>query len=170
MPYEVVDIVSCHGYQLVRQKLVFSEHGDAVPQGLWQDLKILRHKTTERLKKVYFSDDIAQREIYVAPLLFVLSDWLDFTVRIEHYINVLQKGLAQLATGAMAVAIDNYHERPIFGAVTTGNLWQFAIIDPQTKTVTEDIQLYSYPMQIKRIAAILALILTAKNPQEITER
>ena len=197
LPHEVVDIVSCHGYQLVRQKLVFSEHGDAIPQGLRQDLEILRHKTTERLKKVYFSADIAQREIYITPLLFVLLDWLDFTVRIEHYIdlterlngtldylltsptanivifhakkNDLQKGLAQLATGAMAVAIDNFNKRPIFGAVTTGNIWQFAIIDPKTKTVTEDVQLYSSPMQIKRIAEILALILTAKSPQEITE-
>lgn len=198
LPYEVVDIVSCHGYQLVRQKLVFSEHGgDAIPQGLGQDLENLCHKTTERLKKVYFSADIAQREIYITPLLFVLSDWLDFTVRIEHYINLterlngtldylltsptanvvifhakkndLPKGLAQLATGAIAVATDNFNKRPIFGAVTTGNVWQFAIIDPQTKTVIEDIQLYTSPMQIEKIAEILALILTAKNLQDITE-
>ncbi|MGK7931518.1 MAG: hypothetical protein AB4041_08795 [Microcystaceae cyanobacterium] len=69
----------------------------------------------------------------------------------------IDRGFNQLADEM--VALDHYEENPnlsqLYGALTIGEVWRFAILQRQEKTIIKDINLYRFPQDIQEILSIL---------------
>lgn len=73
----------------------------------------------------------------------------------------LTRGFTQLA--AELIALDRWveSEDPIlYGAVTTGDIWQFGSFHRQQRVVTQDLMLYRVPTDLEMLMQILVGILT----------
>ena len=56
------------------------------------------------------------------------------------------------------IALDKWIDSPqtqILGAVTTGNVWQFGVLDRQSKLICEGINLYRVTEELEIIIRIL---------------
>ncbi len=73
----------------------------------------------------------------------------------------LEKGFNQLA--AEMIALDQYEDshapKVLYGAITIGEVWRFAILTRSTKTITKDINLFRFPQDTKELLAVLIGIL-----------
>ena len=72
----------------------------------------------------------------------------------------LEKGFLQLAIEL--IALDQWIESDnniLHGAVSTGNIWQFGQFDRQSRTVTQDLDLYRVPADLEDLLRILVEIL-----------
>lgn len=188
---EAIDLVEYFGYKLNKEIINFPEPSITLPPEFWKEIETLKSRFVKRLSKFYFSAEIARREVYVAPILLTLADWIDFTARLEYAIAVseqlkgtldymllsnsntvviieakkddLEKGFSQLTVEMIAVSTDRGDEQKIYGAVTTGNIWQFGILDPAKKIVTQDIEVYRSPADLEQLINIFLSILSEKN-------
>ncbi len=150
----------------------------------------VRRQLGKALPHVSLLSETARREFLIAPVLLEaaqqanakiqvefpvevddrLKGTLDYLVRTKHDVLVveakngdLKRGFTQLAVELVAVdrwAVDST-ERLLHGAVSTGDVWKFGILDREEKSVTEDIDVYGVPKDIEDVLAILAAILTA---------
>jgi len=76
----------------------------------------------------------------------------------------LERGFKQLAVEMVALAhILEAKQRYIFGAVSIGKVWQFGILDRQTKSVVQDLHLYRVPDDLRELMSILVAILNGEN-------
>jgi hypothetical protein len=76
----------------------------------------------------------------------------------------LERGFKQLAVEMVALAhIIEDGQRYIYGAVSIGKVWQFGLLDRQTKSVVQDLHLYRVPDDLKDLMSILVAILNGKN-------
>ena len=175
------DILAYFNYSL--QKAYVQLPSSDIPT---EEVNLLKEKIIKRLPKIYFSADIARREVLISPILLSLVDWLEIQVKIEYplkiseqlkgtldyYINSqknflvveakredLDRGFTQLAVELIAVAQWLETEQILYGAVTTGNIWQFAFLEPPSKQITQDLQLYRVPTDLEELFAILLGIL-----------
>ena len=71
----------------------------------------------------------------------------------------LQKRLTQVIIQAIAYSRLTKCDGVIYAVVTTGNIWQFARVNPQDKIAVEDIRVFSLPDQIELITERLINIL-----------
>jgi hypothetical protein len=75
----------------------------------------------------------------------------------------LYAGFTQL--GAELIALDQWteNEAPIlYGAVTTGQIWQFGTFQRVTKHLTEDLTLYRIPEELEDLTRILIGIIAGQ--------
>jgi len=176
------DILAYFNYSL--QKAYVQLPSSDIPT---EEVNLLKEKIIKRLPKIYFSAEIARREVLIAPILLSLVDWLEIQIKIEYplkiseqlkgtldyYINSqknflvveakredLDRGFTQLAVELIAVAQWLETEKILYGAVTTGNIWQFAFLEPRSKQITQDLQLYRVPTDLEELFAILLGILS----------
>lgn len=76
----------------------------------------------------------------------------------------LERGFKQLAVEMVALThILNEGQRYIYGAVSIGKIWQFGVLDRQTKSVIQDLHLYRVPDDLRALMSILVGILTGAN-------
>ncbi len=76
----------------------------------------------------------------------------------------LERGFKQLAVEMVALAhIIEEGQRYIYGAVSIGKVWQFGLLDRQTKSVVQDLHLYRVPDDLKDLMSILVAILNGEN-------
>ncbi len=144
-----------------------------------------RLRTT--LDRVSLDSEMARREFLVAPLLsevvnhanaFILPEFpfnagsrfkgsFDYLLRGEHQIIIveakrqdLESGMKQLAGELISVAEAGFSGEPqIYGAVTIGTLWKFAVLDVAEKMFLEDLRGRDIPEQAADVIAILAGLL-----------
>jgi len=178
---EVAEMVGCH-YQ--RQHLTLP-----TAQVELQQINTLEHRLRRNLMRVGMHNETARREFLIAPLLEHLLDYSDTKVTVERALYVshqlqgaldyfveaqqgfvvieakqgdLQRGFHQLM--AELVALDQHpstkRSDAMYGAVTTGDAWQFGHFDRQTKMITQDIELYTIPAHTSQLLHILLGILT----------
>lgn len=185
---EVIDIAEYFDYQLNKKVIDFPQPKVTLPPEFWREIETLKSRFFKRLSKFYFSADIARREIYVAAILVTLADWIDFTARLEYAIAVseqlkgtldyllvshsntvviieakkddLEKGFSQLVVEMIAVSQQQEDNKNIYGAVTTGNIWQFGILEVTQKIITQDINLYRSPADLELLTNIFLSLLT----------
>ncbi len=134
------------------------------------------------------TSESAKQQLFIAPLLLELTDRFELMVRIEHPVNVspalrgsldylldsgdgnlvlieaklgdMYRGFKRLA--AELVALDQWtdSESPVlYGAVTIGNVWQFAVLDRAAKTVTQDVSLFKIPGDLEDLTRVIVGIL-----------
>jgi len=147
------------------------------------------------LPKITLNSEIAKREFLIAPLLHQVIFDIDAKLNIEYPIDIndklngfidylirskqelviieakkgdLERGFNQLAVEM--IALDQYEEsltpEILYGAVTIGEVWRFAILKRPIKTLVKDINLFRFPQDTKEILAVLMGILSYEKKSD----
>ncbi|MEB3884816.1 hypothetical protein [Lyngbya sp. CCY1209] len=184
MIYEPEDILAEFGVSLRRDTLTLPKadlESNAIP------IANLKQNLRRRLPFVSLTSEAARREILIAPVVLELIDYTQAQLRIEYSINVseqlkgsldyylrsenrlliieaknadLARGLTQLAVEL--IALDRWideGENPLYGAVSTGDIWQFSRFDRRQKQIEQDLNLYRVPADLEDLFSILIGIL-----------
>lgn len=141
------------------------------------------------MPRINLNSEISKREFLIAPVLREvllysqaelysdyslevsdkLSGSLDYLLRAAHQIVVIEakkgdldKGFVQLA--AEMIAVDQYYDdddpsAELYGAVTIGEVWRFAVLQRPNKLLLRDLNTYGVPQDLHDILAILLGIL-----------
>jgi hypothetical protein len=137
------------------------------------------------LPKISLSSETAKREVMIAPVLHSVIQNINAKLNIEYPVEVndklggtidylfrspqnlivieakkgdLERGFNQLA--AEMIAMDMYEEssamKNIYGAVTIGEVWRFAVLEREDKRLLKDIHTFRFPENISEIFSILS--------------
>ena len=151
----------------------------------------LKEQLVAFLRITNLTTEASKREVLIAPILLHLGVYLQATLEIEYPLNVskqlkgkldyylphknnlliieakhddLARGFTQLAVEL--IALDKWLDedgKPLHGAVSIGNVWQFAILNRTTKLIIQDINLYRVPADLFELLQILIAILTNES-------
>ena len=153
------------------------------------EVEMLRDRLEIGLPLITFNNESVRREFLIAPVLLTvlkltqaklktsypvdiskqLRGSLDYFIEsgqnllvIEAKDENLERGFQQLAVELVAIAktTDELHKMPIWGAVSIGKIWQFAVLNPNTQAVTQDLNLYRVPADLMPLIQGLVGILT----------
>ncbi len=182
MAYEPDDILAEFGVSLQRSALSLPRSDIELSQ-----LGDLKSSIQRRLPYVSLTSEAARREVLIAPVVLTLIDYTQAQLRIEYAINIseqlkgsldyylqtqhnllvieaknadLARGFTQLAVEL--VAIDQWTESndPIlYGAVSTGDIWQFGLFNRNERRIEQDLNLYRVPTDLEELFRILIAIL-----------
>ena len=148
----------------------------------------LRQRLEDAIARVSLTSEAARREVLVAPILLEVANITEATINIEYPIEVAQylkgdldyylqsqhnilvveakqadmtRGFTQLAVELIALDrwIDS-NDLILYGAVTTGDIWQFGSFHRQSRQITQDLMLYRVPTDLEVLMQILVRILT----------
>ncbi len=181
LPYNTDDILAEFGYNLQIQRLSLPHSDLGLPR-----LQELKQLFEEIIPFVSLSSEQARRELLVAPLIIEIvrlchcqlrieypinvNEWLkgelDYFLRLEKSLTVIEakreditRGFTQLAVEMIAIS-QLEEQKTIYGAVTIGEVWRFGKLELSSKTITQDISLYTIPDQLENLMSILLGILT----------
>ncbi|MEM9008245.1 MAG: hypothetical protein AAGE59_32645 [Cyanobacteria bacterium P01_F01_bin.86] len=182
MTYEPDDILAEFGVSLQRQPLILPKL-----EAELSEICDLKSSLQRRLPYVRLTSEAARREILIAPIVLALIDYTQAQLRIEYAINVsaqlkgfldyylhtentllvieaknadLARGFTQLAVELIALDQWTDSQEPIlYGAVSTGDVWQFGLLRRQDRCVAQDLNLYRVPADLEDLFGILAGIL-----------
>jgi hypothetical protein len=186
LKFETDEILAELGYQYQIVPLELPHYPLSEPNSLDQ----LRKKMRSRLPLVPLTNETARREFYITPVLFAALDEAKFKLSIEYRVigqrlrgevdyllrgttNVvvveakqadIERGFTQLAAEMIALA-DYFTSppNPIYGIVTTGDLWRFGVLDSVKRTISKDIEEYLLPRDLEPIFSILLGLLKDKE-------
>lgn len=154
--------------------------------GEFTRLPDLRQRVEEAIARVSLTSEAARREVLIAPILLEVAHITEATINIEYPIEVdqylkgdldyylqsqhnilvveaqadLTRGFTQLAVEL--IALDRWVESDdpiLYGAVTTGDIWQFGSFHRQARQITQDLMLYQVPTDLEVLMQILVRIL-----------
>lgn len=151
----------------------------------------LRHRLEESLPFVTLDSESARREFLIAPLVLELVHLIHVKVKVSYFLKAteqlkglldyylqsgdslliievkdenLERGFKQLA--AELIALDKVTDASagnlLYGAVSIGRIWQFAVLDRQQKKISQDLELYRVPADVELLMSILMAILVDK--------
>jgi hypothetical protein len=176
------DILAYFGVSLQRRSLKLPQYS-----GTLDRLTELKSRIEESLPRLSLTSEMARREFLIAPVLTDILHYTQATLNVEYPVNVsnqlkgyldyllqnrqtflvveaknedLERGFVQLAIEL--IALDQWIEsdQPIlYGAISTGNIWQFGRFDRQTRAITQDLDLYRVPADLNDLLRILINIL-----------
>jgi hypothetical protein len=176
------DILAYFGVSLQRQSLKLPQYS-----GKLDRFTELKSRIEESLPRLSLTSEMARREFLIAPVLTDILHYTQATLNVEYPVNVsnqlkgyldyllqnqqtflvveaknedLERGFVQLAIEL--IALDQWIEsdQPIlYGAISTGNIWQFGRFDRQTRAITQDLDLYRVPADLHDLLRILVNIL-----------
>jgi hypothetical protein len=172
------DLVAEFGYSFERKFLTLPQYSNKLDR-----IFDLKQGIEEILPYVDLENEATRREMLIAPIISDLIYYSHANLRIEYLIQVdnrlqgkldyllrstnnlivieakqadINRGFTQLATEM--IALDQWmdsSQAEILGAVTTGNVWQFGILDRQSKLICEGINLYRVTEELEIIIRIL---------------
>ncbi len=175
--FTVDDLVAELGYSFERKFLTLPQYTDKLDR-----VADLKQRIEEILPYVDLENEATRRQMLIAPIITDLIHYSRAKLRIEYSIHVnnrlqgkldyllrsttnlivieakqadINRGFTQLATEM--IALDQWTDSPqaeILGAVTTGNIWQFGILDRQSKSICEGINLYRVTEELEIIIRI----------------
>ncbi len=181
LPYETDDILREFDYSFIKTELSLPQTDRTVVD----ELLLIKEKIRRVLPLISLSSETARRETLVAPILLEiiaicncqlkieyplrvsdrLKGTLDYLLQSRHDLLVIEakkddltKGFTQLAVEL--IALSEITDQDIFyGAVTTGNLWQFGKLDKIEKTIYQDLNLFKIPNDLLDLGKVLLGIL-----------
>jgi hypothetical protein len=152
-----------------------------------EPISVLRDQLERRRLRVRLTSEMARRETLIAPVLMevaeltgsilnieypievsrLLNGDLDYYLESEHRVLVVEAKQADLTRGfnqlaAELIALDQWIELSdpiLYGAVTTGDIWQFGTFDREQRIITQDVMLYRVPTDLETLVRILVGIL-----------
>jgi len=176
------DILSYFGYRYESRSLTLPQTHRQLER-----LESLKQRLEEILPYVSLTSEMARREFLIAPVLMEsiyytqakikvgyslkvseqLKGELDYFVQTQSQFLVveaknadLQRGFTQLAVELIAVEQAEFTSNSLlYGAVSMGNIWQFAVLDTQKKQIIQDINLYRVPTDLLELLQIIVGIL-----------
>lgn len=147
----------------------------------------LRQRLSENLPHINLTNETARREFLIAPVLMEVVHYTQVNIKVEWPIMVndqlkgtldyylesdtklliieaknadLESGFAQLAVELVALDQQNDNDNShLYGAVSTGNIWQFGILDTNNKQITQDLNLFRVTADLEDLLRILIAIL-----------
>lgn len=160
-------------------------------KSLEQAIAELKSYIERRLPNVRLTSEAARREILISPLVLFLMDYTPLQLRIEYGVKVseqlkgsfdyylqsehnlvvieaknadLTRGFTQLAVELIALDQWTDSEEPVlYGAVSTGDIWQFGRLNRISKQVEQDLTLYPIPADLAALSQALLSILTGQT-------
>ena len=150
----------------------------------------LKTRLENRRQRVRLISEAARREVLIAPVLLEVADITQAVVNIEYPVEVnqflsgdldylleakhrvlvveakqadLTRGFTQLATEL--IALDQWVELSdpiLYGAITTGDIWQFGSFARHEQRITQDTMLYRVTTDLAQYLQILVGILQAE--------
>ena len=172
-------------YTLSKKKLELPQYPNELDR-----LEELRSRIEEVLPYVDLSNETSRREILISKVVTELIHYTKAQLRIEYLITINQRlqgyldylfrsanellvieakrqdldyGMTQLV--AEMIALDQWDRTPgqptLLGAVTTGKLWEFALLDRSKKHVDQGLESYRVPEDLDPLMRILVHALTA---------
>ncbi|MGB0564771.1 MAG: hypothetical protein ACPGVO_23695 [Spirulinaceae cyanobacterium] len=180
---EIDDIVADFGYSLTQTKLNRPQFSGELGR-----LDELRERIEEILPFVILSTEIARREILISRVVTEVVHYTQAQLRIEYPLKVSEQlqgnldyllrkdnqvvvieakkedfvsGMKQLAVEM--IALDQWLDTPqtvLLGALTTGNLWQFAQLDRAQKQIEQGLENYRVPEDLDVLMRILIQAVT----------
>lgn len=150
----------------------------------------LKTRLENRQERVRLTSEAARREVLIAPVLLEVADItqaivnieypvevnqflsgdLDYLLEAKHHVLVVEAKQADLTRGftqlaAELIALDQWVELSdpiLYGAITTGDIWQFGSFARVEKRITQDTMLYRVPTDLAQLMQILVGILQAE--------
>jgi hypothetical protein len=144
----------------------------------------------DALLHISLENEITRREFLIAPVMaevrrltqsklrseywfefnHQLKGSFDYFLRLERNLLVVEaknadmsRGFTQLAVEMIALdKADETEQKTIYGAVTTGNIWQFGELDRRRKIITQDIVSYDLLQDLEDLVRIFVGILERK--------
>ena len=182
------EIMAELGYQLLIEEIALP-----VVKSIDTDvIAHLKKQYYQLLPKITLNSEIAKREFLIAPLLYQvilkvnaklnveysldvndkLNGIIDYLIRSKQELVVieakkgdLEKGFNQLA--AEMIALDYYEDEHqpevLYGAVTIGEVWRFAVLNRETKTIVKDVNLFRFPQDVEELLAVLLGIVVSSD-------
>ena len=178
------DILAHFGVTLQRQTMRLEHYA-----GTLDRLTDLKTRITESLPRLSLTSEMARREFLIAPVLVDILHYTQATLNVEYPVSVnnqlkgsldyllqnhhtvlvieaknedLERGFLQLAIEL--IALDQWIESDqptLYGAISTGNIWQFGQFCRQDRQVTQDLNLYRVPADLEDLLRILVHLLKA---------
>ncbi len=177
------DILAYFGFGFTKQSLSLPHHLEP----LNSPIVALKARLTRNLPHISLTNETAKREFLIAPILLELLDYTQVKIKVEFPLNVseqlkgtldyylqsqqnlliieaknsdLERGFMQLAVELIALDkwTDNPSE-PLYGAVSTGEIWRFGILERTTKQIVQDLNLFRVPTDLEELLSILIAIL-----------
>lgn len=156
------------------------------------ELKTLKESLVKNINHIGINTEIAKREFMIAPILMNLIDYVHPKIKVEfplifnhqlkgtldYYLQSkddlliieaknsdLERGFMQLAVELIALDKWTDKEMPkLYGAVSTGSIWQFALLDREKKVITQDLNLFRVPADLENLFSVLIAILGKSEP------
>jgi len=182
LPYDPEDILAELGYSLLQTRLDLRRSSDALDR-----LEQRLNQIEEIRPYVSLTSEAARREVLISPILLDLVHYTHAKLKIEYPITVnhqlkgtldyylqsqrgcliveaknadLARGFTQLAVELIALSQWTTDPSPILtGAVTTGDLWRFGLLDRAEQTISQDLKLFQVPDDLEDLFRILVAIL-----------
>lgn len=176
--FAVDDLVAEFGYSFERKFLKLPEYSGSLDR-----LADLKQRIEEVLPFVNLENETTRREILIAPIVTDIIHYSHAELRIEYSIKIdnrlqgdldyylrtttilivieakqadINRGFIQLATEM--IALDKWTDSTqaeILGAVTTGNVWQFGILNRQKQSIEQAINLYRVTEELEIVVRTL---------------
>jgi len=184
MRFPIADILWELGVSFNKNHINFPQ----ASTGKSNNLSLLLQRLEEAILRVNLTSESARQQVLIAPVLLEVAQVTESIINIEYPIEVnqylkgdldyyiqssnhvlvveakqadLTRGFTQLAVELIALDgwIDN-NEPILYGAVTTGDIWQFGSFTRESKTISQDLMLYRVPTDLETLFNILVGILT----------
>ena len=178
------EIVTALGYSLCTQQIALPQHQD-IAQEVLERISTTYYAL---IPKISINSETAKREVMIAPVLHAVIQRMNATLNIEYHVDIndklsgtidylfrssqelivieakkgdLERGFTQLA--AEMIAMDLYEEptglASVYGAITIGEVWRFAVLARAQKRLIKDIHTFRFPEDLREIFAILTGII-----------
>ncbi|MBD2664131.1 hypothetical protein B6N60_03753 [Richelia sinica FACHB-800] len=176
------DVLQELGATLTKSTINLPTSNNQIPR-----LTDLKERLEEAIQRVSLTSEAARREVLIAPILLEIAHITQATINIEYPIEInqflrgdldyylqsqhqvlvveakqadLTRGFTQLAVELIAVNEWISTDEPIlYGAVTTGDIWQFGSFQRDQRIITQDLMLYRVPTDLEILMKILVGIL-----------
>ncbi|HMS42281.1 MAG TPA: hypothetical protein PKE69_18755 [Pyrinomonadaceae bacterium] len=180
------DVVNYFGYTKENARLELPSSTRDLPV-----LEQLFFIIEDALLHISLENEITRREFLIAPVMAEvrrltnsklrseywfeynnqLKGSLDYFLRTDQYLLVIEakdadmtRGFTQLSVEMIAIdKADETEQKIIYGAITTGNIWQFGKLERERKLITQDIGSYDLLQDLETLVRIFIEILERKS-------
>ncbi len=157
-----------------------------------ENIADLNGRLNDAFSRVALESEMARRETLIAPVLLEAARNAEAKIRIEFPLDVsrqlkgsldyllhtktdflvveaknedLYRGFKQLSVEMIALKewLNDEEINFLYGAVSTGNAWQFGKLDVKNKRIIQDLNIYTIPRQLEELLKILIGILERKH-------
>lgn len=160
----------------------------ATRPALQESLPALEARLSRAIARVNLTSESARQQTLIAPILLEVAELtnamvnieysievnqylrgdLDYYLRTDHQVLVIEAKQADITRGFTQLAVElialdgwtTLSDPKLYGAVTTGDIWQFGCFDRATRRVTQDLTLYRVPLDLALLMPILIGILS----------
>ena len=185
LPFDENRIAQNFQYTFVREVFKFENCPINIQSEFWYKVEELKAKTLARITTISLNSEAAKREVLIAPILLLLFDEFKINFSIEYQLNIassLKGKLDYLLEGNQNIVVieakkddfdggakqiipelialsDEKNINSVYGIVTNGRIWQFYYLDRTSFTIKQDLNLYNFPQEARKLFEILLSIL-----------